>query len=348
MIDTVKKYFLNFTNNTIFDNILKIEEISCNFNICLASIGIIGNLLSLYAFSRDNLLKRQFNWYLLVIVSFELVYCVIVFSDNFFSKFQSEPIYLHNINKMSYIIIDFIVQTIDLLTVTLMIILSLDRIYAIKNPVKAKNMYTNVHAKKVIIASLLATILLKTTSVLLFEQNDICNENDFIYCSFVAPFLLTMISLIIIFILNGIMVKNIISFYRNRPKTSIIMVARKSLATIVNFKETRKIAFTSQISENNQQISETLKSLYFITMAYSSWLIITSIPYICIKIYFVLVRFNKISNNFDLKTIFLIQMITAIIFNSNHCAIFFISFKFYNDFRTSILNIFLKLFHVKN
>ncbi len=106
------------------------------------------------------------------------------------------------------------------------------------------------------------------------------------------------------------------------------------------------IILKTQNSENNHQISETLKSIYFITMTYSYWLILTAMPYISFKIYFVLVNLNIICNNFDLRTIVLIQMITATIFNSNHCVIFFICLKFYNDFRMVILNIFFKLLRI--
>jgi hypothetical protein len=153
------KWFIDFnkTNSNYLKNNssdkFKAESSICSINIFFMVFGIIANIISIAAFSQKNLRKRKFNWYLLILAIFELIFCLAVFADNIFMKISEKKIYLHALNKISGIIIDFTVHTTDSYTTVLTVLLSLDRLYAIRKPMKIKQFITNLHAKKLILFS---------------------------------------------------------------------------------------------------------------------------------------------------------------------------------------------------
>ena len=81
--------------NTVYDKQISIlEDIACNLNIFMMTLGLVLNMLSISTFLQKKLLRRKFNWYLLVLTIFELIFCVTVFIDYVFSK-----VYIGNISS---------------------------------------------------------------------------------------------------------------------------------------------------------------------------------------------------------------------------------------------------------
>ena len=200
-------------NNSLHDEIeiKKIGEIVLYFNIILTAVGTAGNIISIHVFLHKTLRKRKFNLYLSALTVFELIFCLTLFIDNIFVKIHKRKIFLHELNKISLIVIDFLTQTTVTCSSLLNLLLSLDRVYAVKHPMKIKEFITNLHAKKLIITSLVLLITLKSISFSLCEiYSD--RKGFIVYCSLVSPFLFGGIPLIIIAILNSLLAISICNY----------------------------------------------------------------------------------------------------------------------------------------
>ena len=95
-------------------------------NSLLLGIGILGNLISFFVFLNKALRKRKFNLYLLSLTVFKFFFCIILFIDFMFIVIHKSGLFLHNIHKISFIIIDYTIHTIDCCTVVLTMLLSTD------------------------------------------------------------------------------------------------------------------------------------------------------------------------------------------------------------------------------
>jgi hypothetical protein len=206
-------------------------------------------------------------------------------------KISEKKIYLHALNKISGIIIDFTVHTTDSYTTVLTVLLSLDRLYAIRKPMKIKQFITNLHAKKLILFSFLILISLKTTSFVFCE---LYIGGNLVYCSLVSPLLFHLIPLITILVLNSWLVKEIICYYTRQKRHSINNLARKSITAMFSFNENKKIRSNSLAvymrSSRSKKINKTQKSHYIVILMSSLWSILTSIPYFTLNPYFSLYK----------------------------------------------------------
>jgi hypothetical protein len=323
------------------------RDIACKINIILLSFGIIGNILCIFAFSRKKMIMRKFNWYLLILAIFELIFCVFLFAEYSLKMFHNTPMYL---NQYINTAIDFTIHTIDTFIVLITLILSVDRLYAIKNPIKFKFFITNVHAKCLVMITLISSISLKTPCAILgYELFD--GNLYLVYCNLVSPFIFNIIPTILILILNSLLVLQIVKYFRASSKQSIhLMIARarqpKNNMRVVNtsFSESNtknKTSMKTFISNANQRpvkISQTQKSHYFVILVVAIWTVLTTMPYYSLNTYLLLFRLELFNNqSSDTKVIRIAQIISSIFFNSNHCINFFIYFRFYNEFKLSIM-----------
>jgi len=257
-------------------------------------------------------------------------------------KVYKKKIHLHALNKLSGIIIDFTVHATDSYTTVLTVLLSLDRLYAIRKPMKIKQFITNLHAKKLMVFSFLILISLKTTSYFFCELH-IGGNTHLVYCSLVSPLIFHLIPLITILVLNSWLVKEIICYYTRQKRHSINNLARKSITAMFSFSENQKIRSNSLAAymrcTRSKKINNTQKSHYIVILISSLWSILTSIPYFTFNPYFSLYQadFFKIDDDISLEKLMMTQMISSILFNSNHFIIFFIYLSFYDEFRNCLI-----------
>jgi hypothetical protein len=153
--------WLNISQGDHSSNLSGIIFSSSKINFILASFGIIGNILCIIVFSNKKMVIRKFNWYLLILAIIELIYCLIIFIDYLSRILYSSPMMLHDLNIHVNVLIDFLIHMIDSFTTLITIILSTDRLYAIRNPIKIKQFFTNVHKKLLTFVSFSLLILLK-------------------------------------------------------------------------------------------------------------------------------------------------------------------------------------------
>ena len=326
------------------DNELKfLQKTAYYINTVIVIIGIIHNAISSIVFLQKKLRKRKFNWYLQATSIIELIFCFVLLVDYLFSFTYSKPIFLHSLNKLSRIIIDFIIHTSDSCVAILTLFLSLDRLYAIKHPLLIKEFFTNLHAKSIIIISLSFLFLLKALNMFLCEIEIEMNEAHIVYCAFLSPLIFNTTPLIIIFIINSLLIYEIIHYYQKSQKKISLQsnpnarhpsVSLRVEVTDLNKKKTS--VSIRKISNNQKKLSTFQKSHYLVILISALWSVFTSIPYYTFKSYFLLSELDCFKNIFYAHTIFKTQIVSSVLFNSNHSINFFIYICFHDEFRDCI------------
>jgi hypothetical protein len=287
-------------------------------NFFLMLLGIITNSLCICIFTQKSSIKTKFNWYLLTLSISELLFCLIIFSDNF--SLIISKIFLHELNIYSKIILDFVCHTTDSYTIIITLTLSIDRLYAITNPIKIKGFVTNTHPKIIIISSFIILVVIKLPSTAichLCTSQKVCT----IFCTLISPIVFNILPALIISILNIVLILKIIKYNKMKPSIKTFRGGRVYLMTRMN---------------NIQPITKLRKSRYFVIVTIALWLLFTNIPYYALLAY-----------QFGLRTYFInvvttaeLQMATSVLFNSNHCINFFIYTCFHDVFRMNLVKLF--------
>jgi hypothetical protein len=187
-------------------DIATVKNIAFICSIFLMAFGIIGNIISIFVFLQKKLLEHNFNWYLLILAIFKLIFCVTLFVDYLFSKIFKEEIFLHDLHETTKQLFDFLIHSSDSCIASLTIILSLDRYHDIKYPMKIKEFITQLHAKKLIIISLTLIILFKTFSSVVCAIN-IKYDTQVLYCTVINPFIFNITPFSVNMIINSLLIK---------------------------------------------------------------------------------------------------------------------------------------------
>ena len=288
-------------NNKIYTNLVS------KTNVAMLAIGIIGNILSIYVLSQKKMLARKFNYYLMILTIFELVFCFLLLIDYLYRIFKDTPFFLHDLNIYLSIAFDFSIHTIDSFTLILSFILSCDRLNAIKRPMKHRYFITNTRSKLLVTVSLIVLIIVKIPGVVTCHLE---YEGKFfiMYCTFINPLVFNIIPTIVILVLNTLLILRIVNYSQNKRSSNLY--ASQTLDVIKN------------------KITQSQKSHYFVILTVAIWTVLTSIPYYALNTYFFLFRIEVFENLLDPNKILITQAITSIFFNLNHCINFIIYFSF--------------------
>ena len=255
-----------------------LKNILSYFNIILLIIGSLGSMASFWGFMHKNLRNSKFNWYLLTLTVFEFLFCLISLIDYIFSQIHPEGLFLHDLDKIWFMIFDYAIHTIDSCTVVLTLLLSIDRLYAIKNPMKIKEFITNLHAKKTMTVSLIFVVLLKTSSFTFCELN-----TSIVYCQILSPTLFYTIPSITILIINAILAKKMVNINLN-VKDTIQMENFNESTTLrrnaIDVSRHNTQSLNNQMRKfNKRNKSMAQKSHYIVIFVISLLSTLTSIPY---------------------------------------------------------------------
>jgi hypothetical protein len=337
----------NRTNKMLFE----IEDNIYKVTLFLMLLGIIANMICICVFLQKKMLKIKYNWYLLVLAIFQLFYCLVLFFDHLFRFIHPLNILLRDFNKIFEIIIYFSINTSDSCLVLFYMILSIDRLYCIRNPHKIKTFITQIHAKRLLFTTILILLIVKIADFLFCSK--IVDKNIFTsYCTLTSPIMFNIGPTALILLMNLILIKEMISYFFYKADR---FIAVREMNVTYQKNQTKLT-----VSNPKLMISlrvNTSKCQCLIILALSIWLVLTTIPFTFSSYYFIF-RIDTITKklalelNFDekrltinrIKIINSLQTISSIFFYSNHCINLFVYILYDPMFRSSVSTNFLKLF----
>jgi hypothetical protein len=223
------------------------------------------------------------------------------------------------------------------------VFLSVDRLYAIRHPLKIKDFFTNLHAKYLILISLLIFIIFIIFNVFLCEQN-LGSNFHIIYCTIISPTILNTLPLVIILVLNIWLVRETIKKYckEKSNRRRIKSQGKSSLIPLVEIKASKRrkssVRQSIQIIVISKQQSNNTDKSHYLVIITDIWSFLTSTPYYILNSYYILFHLNV----FSMETIVVLQIISSVLFNSNYCISFFIYLSFYAEFRAIIIEVFTR------
>ena len=144
----IKLDFTEKISNYLQDeSIIKLSEHISKFNFVMMVFGTINNLLCVYVFASKEFRKLKFNWYLITIALLEVIFCSFLTVHYSLKIFFGKQIFSNKlvIVFMDFVnmIMDFSIHTCDSSVAVLTLLLSLDRLYAIKKPLNIRKFITN-------------------------------------------------------------------------------------------------------------------------------------------------------------------------------------------------------------
>ena len=305
-------------------------------------------MVCVYVFSQKQLRKSKFNLYLLVLAIFELIICLIIFFEYLCRLTHPYKLFLHELNQLFNIIVNFSFHTAESYLILLTLLLSIDRLYAFKHPIDIKCFITHLHAKRLIAITLIITILLQIASAVVRNQVEVLN-----FCVIlVSAIIFNIIPTLIILVLNSLLIREIIAYYKRKM---ISTVCCDKFCCLEKSNSYQTVLFLNSCRSTIKPINCIQKSHYLVIILLALWLVLTTVPY-CVSnslVYF----FHRISfsNNYQVKIndavlqrVTFIQAICSILFNSNHYFKFFVYINFHALFRNFMWKRFKMIFCIKN
>ena len=321
-------------------------DVVCTVNLLLSCVGLIGNMLCIYIFAQKRMKEYVFNRYLLVLAIFESIFCLILFLEYLCRIIHPDKIFLHQLNHLFRVLVDCLYRITDIYIILLTLMLSIDRLYAIKKPMKIKCFITHLHPKFLMATSLISLISMKLLGIFF------CNQEYEIlpaYCYTISSIIFNILPTISILVVNSILIKELVHYYRNKINISVIS-KRTSNCSIEEFPfKYRKKSSQAQILMHKnlvyvkKPIRGTQKSHYFVIIIIALWLVMTTLPYYISNYFYFYFRFNSFNSSLslgDADSLAFYQVILTILINSNHFFIFFVHFHFSKMFRDCINEIF--------
>ena len=159
------------------------------------------------------------------------------------------------------------------------------------------------------------------------------------FCTIASPLVIHIIPTVIILAVNSSLIVKIITYYRNlqRDQLSMRQYSRRSNARASERNSTNQSElFVCSRRSFQRPLCRTQKSHHFVIIISSMWLVLTTTPYYTLNGFHLLFNPHIFPNGFDYKQISKIQVVSSILFNSNHCFNFFIYFLFNFEFRKCI------------
>lgn len=324
-------------------------------NISLMVIGILGNIFCMIVFLQKELLNRKFNYYLLLLALAEFFFCCIVLANSLAFLVSNGTLFIFDLNVATCLLTDFIINSIDAYCVFLTLTVSIDRLYAIINPIKIKSFITSRNPKLVAFIGYIIILILKSPEIILTQREYMSAEVDngtymsyagfgtcayknqshnlvqayVITCGIFLPILLNVAPAIIILGLNI----TLLAFMKRYSRGSSSNGSSKRNSININ---------TNKTVIKSRTLSVTQKSHYYTIVILGAWLLITSVPFYTFNTIYWVSQLKIFSDtNFEINK--KVQPISSVFFNSNHCINMIIYLIFHKVFRMNAIKVFLKI-----
>jgi hypothetical protein len=330
-------------SNINLNNTKGFIDTSSIFNLIIAFIGIVGNIISIFIFKQKRMKTNITNSYLLITAIFEFIFSSIIFADYACRFLHSEKYFLHEIHAGLEFVIDILVHIIDSNVGIVTLGLSIDRVKIITNINRSRNFILKKFkiSRFVIILSMLITIV-EFTSYSLCYNFKYVSTFYLSYCIITKPIVFNVTPIINILAVNFLLIKELSKYFQTnfRERNSLIesiSIHRHLTEDELSYRVYRRNK-NSEISFVTRNISHKTSNfknaLVIVIMAI--WLGLTAIPYSIVNSLFSFVYYNSNENNFDPENIINAQAMTTIFFNSNHSINFFIYIFFDSKFRNCL------------
>ena len=322
-------------SSKILSDLDSLEKIANRSNIVLMTIGVFINSVCIFIFLQKELLRRKFNWFLLVLSVCELIFCLVLSIDFIFKEVSTQAIKLHHLNEFTKIAFNFTIHTLDSYGVILTLLFTIDRFYAFKNPLQIKDFITNLHAKALIGLSYVVLLLLKIPSFVFCEKKSNSNTPSIIiFCTLVSPLIFNLIPILVILILNSLLIMSIVKYNKGEIAVTISLATNQ-----ITYLRKNSSACNTLVSTNSK-LSSKQKSHYLVILVTALWSFCTSTPYYILSTYLFLFTVNFFSIFSYLNTVILLQILFALLFNLSHCINFFTYLGFHKEFKDCFLKVF--------
>jgi len=148
------------------------DYIVSRINLSTMLFGIFGNLTCIFVLAQKTLLNKKFNWFLLTLAIADLAYCFIVFiSYLVYVLSEADPAQvIYDVSQLTCYLTDYVVHSIDSFCVFLTLILSVDRLYAIMNPIKARFFVTYRFPKLITTSCFIVLLSVKAPEIFLSQR----------------------------------------------------------------------------------------------------------------------------------------------------------------------------------
>ena len=124
------------------------DYIVSKINLTLMLFGIVGNLVCMWVLAHKKLYQKRFNRYLLILALVEFFFCIIAFANYLTLNLNAEVNQgrgrraLYDLSVFTCYFTGFIVNILDELSVYFVLLMSIDRLQAIRCPIKNKSFIT--------------------------------------------------------------------------------------------------------------------------------------------------------------------------------------------------------------
>ena len=341
-INITSGYSFNRTQD--LDRQLYVQAFSKLNLFILIFFGILGNICCMFVFLQKNMRKRKIHWYLLVLATFELLFSLMLSIDYLYKMFHKDSVFLHDLNVYTNMIIDYSIHLIDAYVTILTLILSIDRLYAIKHLPDQRNFITHKHAKCLISIAFISILVLKIPILILcYENTERCF--NIVTCTIVSPLIFNILPTIGILVVNSILVYRLIDFYRKLSMERRLMISSRiqsreqsELNLKVCKRKSNKNIVINVYKLTIYPLCRTQKVQFVVIIVTATWSVLQTLLYYPLTMFHFYVYRYKIIIDIDVLTKY--QIVSSFFFNLNHCIHFFIYFSFNFEFRKCLFKFF--------
>jgi hypothetical protein len=154
-----------------------IDHIVVRVNFFSMLFGILGNFVCICVLCSSILLKRKFNWYLLLLATADFLFCFIAFV-NYYVMMDGSGRAIFDLSRVTCYLTDYIVCAVDTFCVFLTLVLSLDRLYAIVRPIKVRQFFTNLYPRQISAVCLAVLLVIYSPEIFLSQRRYSFNEDQ--------------------------------------------------------------------------------------------------------------------------------------------------------------------------
>lgn len=175
------------SNESLVDDkqlmVIHVDLIVSRLNFLSMLIGLSSNFLCLLVFCNRQLLAKKFYYFLLAHIVIDFLFCAIVLINYAIYIFDS-PHLIYDMSYLTCFYVDFIVESLDIFTVLMALMISIERLIAVAMPLKLREFVTHRYPKQIIATCALVIFAIKSPELFIsFREYSYDPERSVFLCS---------------------------------------------------------------------------------------------------------------------------------------------------------------------